>query len=849
MYITSFTLKGFKLIDILGNIKRIDVEAKSQIQIIIGTNGSGKSSIMSELSPLPANKNLYFAGGYKKICLIHEGDEYQISSTFEKKAGKHSFVKNNGLELNVNGLSTLQTELCLEYLGYNPLIDDLTHCRYQISRMSPTERKSLILTMAPSIPDFVVQLHKQAKSELRVCKNNLNLLYTRKSIIEEKLVSLEILHQFKTENIELEQQQIKISNDIFLLQNRIAEYQNECNRLGVPRQLDMQVIMTYRKKVQQLLLDSPLKLSIDTVPEILSSLQEQQGQYQQIKLNAENNYQQLQQELNQYDPLLLQGQDTGQQDCLQLIESKMKRLDEIVNYTKLPVIQVEKFDLHEQQYKKLYELFSETWLSEVSYWYPKNNYSKIDRKVNYWDSLLTRINRESNELQFKLQELKKEEDLLLYGPIIHLDNCTTCDYALTYQQRRDKLQDKKKSLITQDKEVKKQLMKIQRVTERFKILHEKMEQQQSYLQQIQAILQPTIWRSSSIDLLDILNGDPQKWLHELKLTLIAQQFHFEKIKLEKDIQQAQSTIEALAKVQVPAIDILKKIYYEKINQLKMYQTDALFAQCELVRIQKHQQYCEQYRKLREAADRILNDIDHYFDYTSLMEYVKYLQSEYLPILMKQKQELDQKIFVITTQLKEQETLRARYTEEITNIIEKIEYRQKVCSYLEMGLSPETGMPHYHILKFINAILENVNFILSQLWTYPFNIELLKEGDEVNCEFVASCNNKQSVALNKLSKSQEAGINFAFYIALVYAVRGTDYPMFFDECDDGFDLKHKQMFLDWLKLYIESQYTPQLWMVYHDVTLYSGFLYKDVICLKKDNISLPQEVNVYTTLTY
>ena len=42
-------------------------------QIIIGSNGSGKSSLMSELNPLPVPKNYMLPGGYKRVEVEHKG--------------------------------------------------------------------------------------------------------------------------------------------------------------------------------------------------------------------------------------------------------------------------------------------------------------------------------------------------------------------------------------------------------------------------------------------------------------------------------------------------------------------------------------------------------------------------------------------------------------------------------------------------------------------------------------------------------------------------------------------------------------------------------------------------------
>ena len=61
-------------------------------QIIIGSNGSGKSSLMAELNPLPVAKNYMLPGGYKRIKIEHKGIYYTLLSTYGKGA-KNSFIE------------------------------------------------------------------------------------------------------------------------------------------------------------------------------------------------------------------------------------------------------------------------------------------------------------------------------------------------------------------------------------------------------------------------------------------------------------------------------------------------------------------------------------------------------------------------------------------------------------------------------------------------------------------------------------------------------------------------------------------------------------------------------------
>jgi len=57
------------------NIEKITYTPSEIVQIILGTNGCGKSSLLSQLTPLPANiKKDYREGGYKKITLTNKGN-------------------------------------------------------------------------------------------------------------------------------------------------------------------------------------------------------------------------------------------------------------------------------------------------------------------------------------------------------------------------------------------------------------------------------------------------------------------------------------------------------------------------------------------------------------------------------------------------------------------------------------------------------------------------------------------------------------------------------------------------------------------------------------------------------
>ena len=69
----------------LNNIESITYSPKQKFQLILGSNGSGKSSLLSELNPLPINKADFRENGFKEIIREKDGSTFVIKSTINKK--------------------------------------------------------------------------------------------------------------------------------------------------------------------------------------------------------------------------------------------------------------------------------------------------------------------------------------------------------------------------------------------------------------------------------------------------------------------------------------------------------------------------------------------------------------------------------------------------------------------------------------------------------------------------------------------------------------------------------------------------------------------------------------------
>ena len=96
-----------------------------KVIMLLGGNGSGKSTIMSACHPLKIasgddRKNVILPGceGRKEIDIVHKGSLYEIVHIYGKGGkGSQSFIKKDGVELNDSGLVTQFDEIAEKEFG------------------------------------------------------------------------------------------------------------------------------------------------------------------------------------------------------------------------------------------------------------------------------------------------------------------------------------------------------------------------------------------------------------------------------------------------------------------------------------------------------------------------------------------------------------------------------------------------------------------------------------------------------------------------------------------------------------------------------------------------------------
>ena len=219
MKILYLKLKNYATIYTAMNLKEIEIDftkCKNNVILLVGANGSGKTSIISTLHPfayygnmdIRNNNDIICEGkdGYKEIHIQDDEDIYKIQHHYKNsKKGSitvKSFIQKNGEELNPNGNVTsfnevIKTELSLEldFLRLLRLGSNVTN----LIDMKASERKSFASFLLSDI-DTYTNLFKKISEDSRVLRGMIKTVSDRlvklnvidKSVLETDIKNMEI---------------------------------------------------------------------------------------------------------------------------------------------------------------------------------------------------------------------------------------------------------------------------------------------------------------------------------------------------------------------------------------------------------------------------------------------------------------------------------------------------------------------------------------------------------------------------------------------------------------------------------------------------------------------------------
>lgn len=166
MFITEMVLHKCRRFYLKG-IETLRINPTLKTQIVLGTNGSGKSSLLKVgFSVLPADKDDFEKGGYKYVKVMSNGRTYELRSDIARKVTAHSFIM-DGEELNEGKTGAVQRELVREHFGMTNDLHQVLTGQIKFTSMSALQRREWITLLSSADFDYVIKLHGRIKRAAR----------------------------------------------------------------------------------------------------------------------------------------------------------------------------------------------------------------------------------------------------------------------------------------------------------------------------------------------------------------------------------------------------------------------------------------------------------------------------------------------------------------------------------------------------------------------------------------------------------------------------------------------------------------------------------------------------------
>ena len=462
MKITYLKLENF--INIKAGMKRTKVEidfskSKNNLVLLCGPNGSGKTSLLSELHPFANSGNMDVRGetnliiegkdGYKEIHIADEEDKYVIKHHYlfsKKTKSVKSFICKNGLELNPNGNVKSFKEAVNEHLGIDHELLKLMRLGSNVTsliNMKSTNRKNFATKLFSDI-EVYNGFYKKVSEEYR------NIRAVMKSTADK-------ISKF---NIQSEDE---FDKQIIISQQEIASYTCEKERIQKDIILLEDKLKEMRLDDEELVYDSynSLKKEIESANNLLELVRDINMSKDEYKLLCEKNKQQLELALIGYksniekaiserDIYYNQKQDLEESLKRAASAERVRNLKSTIKEYKLNISVLEKELQGRTKYNKtVLLLLKEHCQKTMEYMRDLNSYSDADIKklmesIMDGDDLIKQLehrNMEQKSLYDKLNaEIINIENMNFDVDIDLGDNkCTKdCPYKQFYLQTAGK---------------------------------------------------------------------------------------------------------------------------------------------------------------------------------------------------------------------------------------------------------------------------------------------------------------------------------------------------------------------------------------------------------------------------
>lgn len=825
MQFISLELKKYKRL-MLGAIEKITFTPTALIQIILGTNGSGKSSLMYELSPLPANSQDYHAGGYKKIEISHKGSLYTLLSSFED-GQHHSFVK-DGQELNPGSTVTVQKELVEMEFGITAEIRELLLGEERFTQMSPASRRIWMTKLSETNYDYAISVFMRLKERHRDAQGALR--QAKKRLVTE---TANAPQQAEVDKLKKE------IEDIYAVLQPMMEQRSPIPKSSLAYKNELSA--NHRQLLQrseELVKLTQKRIDISGYQD-LPAIMEHLKVYEIQESNATVQLMQFSQEYTENKEKLKLAQQAIELDTRQLLTEKKELLESLerskasITLTLEPHRATDALSAIEAVSDSLLEVYQQLPANNDKR-FSRESYQRAQERVAY-------CTQEDQRLQQEILRLRREKDTQEHHRDHDQTTCPRCQHSwargyepVRYKHIVDALEQlAAKATVnqTQLEQAKKEQLEIEMYFTTYKQL--------SKIQQSWPVLRHYF---ESVTSNPALMNNPASLILDLntyknQLQLLIEQSH--KIKAMEDVQARLALAMKFSDTNTAG---LKERDTDLTQQIERITLQLQNAQREI----KHIKQCKRHYEMIHELKAQMEQLKHNHDILYAQTVATMQQETHNAILIELQTLATQKEAAYNAMINHH-----RLLEDIQKNIDEYVILERTAKIAMNEISPTDGLIAEGLLGFIRLFTKQMNAFIKRIWTYPLVVQPCSNADsdrvELDYRFPITVGSHLLKDASKGSTGIKEVVDLAFKVAAMQFLGLSHYPLYLDEFAASFDKEHRVAANHAIKSLMDTKMFSQLFMISHYFEGYGLFNNAEVCVLDNRNITTPQVYNTHVKI--
>lgn len=816
----------------LSRIKKLIWNMENDLQIVLGTNGSGKSSLLNQICFLPANASDYEKDGYIIIDFIYNGKCYRVSSEF-KNGNKHSFIvyEDEGpVYLNDRGTASAQRELVKQHFGITPEIKALIQGKLKFTDMAPAARQNWVTQFSTVDMSTAFKLFNAVKTLARESTATLKHINERIAKETNKLLESKEFEDLGNQAVSLQE---KLTT---LMMNKDPSVTGNVKQWSDRLESTLAGMNAVANKILDF--DIPyLELSpevcfncLDDIDDGIKDVDSRLQSKQELLTHCNKEYVAL-------EGLLNTMKDSGLHGAKDL-EERSKALAEEIAQLQSNFREFFKVDICSGDSVRFATMVAYPELQQIFTAMADN------RDGRYSKSIFNQKQERHKELNFSLnrnmQAKGKLEDRLLHIGCAEGINCPKCNHGWKLGVGGNEEESIRSEITKAENSIVKLQSEMQELSEYLEEANQFSRLVTRYTQVVNKAPElRVLWDRLSDNMLFCTNPAESFRLINAWQSDVQNAFKIETLDEERrNIDVALSRLAAM-----DGSDHLTEKGQGLLDNIESVTQTVAFLKRQRAELVKYK------ANMTKIMDMHLKLSEHIEDLDDVIEQLlkTLLNSE----VGGEISDLQSQLAIVQSTLNQKNSLET-IIQDLKQSGEQVTMDRDAYIEIMRALSPTDGFIAEQLQGAIHSIVDHLNAIISFVWTHDLIVLPcgLHDGElDYKFPFQVDGNVDDVDDIADGSSAQLEIFNLAFRL-LAYTHLGLPgYPLFLDEIGKAFDEQHRINLMAYVKEMVGTEQFSQAFLISHYAANHGSFLNADVLVLNNSNITVPNRHNQHVEIEY